>query len=77
VIASGIFPEALDDGGVTMLEPQRDFRPLAAEDLLEVCGGMDPLLENSVTCCCPRSVGDVAQNIETPPNKLDFDSIIG
>ena len=59
-----------------MLEPRGILRPLTAEDLLEVRGGMPPYVPDCAICC-PREVGDVAQNPETPPNKLDFNSMIG
>lgn len=68
-----------------MLEPRGILRPLTAEDLLEVRGGMDdgvPLVNSQAyPCGCHAdvsgNVGNMNQNTETPPNKLDFNSMIG
>lgn len=68
-----------------MLEPRVDFRPLAAKDLIEVRGGIDlgpPLVPSQASHCgchadVSGNVGNMNQNPETPPNKLDFNSMIG
>ena len=65
-----------------MLEPRVDLRPLDAKDLNEVRSGMEPLVDSQTyPCGCHAdvsgSVGNMTQNTETPPNKLDFNSMIG